>query len=210
MLCTNCGRTVKPVISVDIDGTLGDYHNHFLRFAEHYMAERLPSNYGGGREFSEYLQIEKRTYRDIKLAYRQGGMKRSMPMYPGASTFVRQMRDAGIELWIATTRPWQRLDNIDPDTRFWLDQHGIAYDGMVYGDDKYAQLIEQVNPERVVMVIDDLLEQCLVANSLGLRVFQPARTHNSLERWSHGFATFDEAARIAHQQLEAWKVGHGA
>jgi hypothetical protein len=37
VLCTRCSSVVKPLVAVDIDGTLGDYHTHFLNFAREYL-----------------------------------------------------------------------------------------------------------------------------------------------------------------------------
>src|SRR3954451_14658495 len=120
MLCTQCGRPIKPVVAVDIDGTLGDYHGHFVNFASAYLGRKLPSaeNYRSNKRFAEYLGISLAEYRIIKLAYRQGGMKRSMPIFTGAKPLLRTIEEEGCELWLTTTRPFQRLDNVDPDTRF--------------------------------------------------------------------------------------------
>lgn len=210
MRCTDCSQPVRPIVSVDIDGTLGDYHGHFIKFAEQYLGMRVPFSYGGGSEFSEFLGLEKHVYREVKLAYRQGGQKRSMNPYRGAPQFMRDLREDGFEVWIATTRPWQRLDNIDPDTRFWLDRHEIPYDGMVYGDDKYAQLFDRVEQDRAVLVIDDLLEMCQAASAMGLYVMQPMRMHNINERWPNTFAEFSDALKVAHTLKHRWEVKHGA
>lgn len=158
--CTECGKRIRPVVSVDIDGTLGDYHGHFRSFAEQYIGRRMPAEFDGGTEYSDYLGLNKPLYREMKLAYRQGGQKRSMPIFTGAEGFMRDLQRGGFEVWIATTRPWQRLDNIDPDTRFWLKRHNIPYDYIIYGEDKYQELTERIDRERVVAVVEDLLPLC--------------------------------------------------
>jgi hypothetical protein len=170
MLCSECSKAVKPVVAVDIDGTLGDYHGHFIRFAASYLGVKSPSfdYYGVGlfkTWFIERYKIDERTWYDIKLAYRQGGMKRSMPVYPGAAMLCHMIRSAGAELWLTTTRPFLRLDNVDPDTRFWLDQQAIEYDGLLYDEDKYKVLAERLDGRRVVAVLDDLPEQFEAASS---------------------------------------------
>lgn len=168
MLCTKCSEHLKPVVALDIDGTLGDYHLHFFRFADDYMGgsfvkPRLWKPYGGIEKFSDYCMdiydIDLRTYRDIKLAYRQGARKRSMPVLRGAVPLCHAVVHAGAELWLTTTRPYLRLDNIDPDTRFWLERNGIEYDGLMYDEDKYAVLADRLDPARVVAVVDDETEQ---------------------------------------------------
>jgi len=45
------------------------------------------------------------------------------------------------------------------DTLFWLEHHAISdFAGLVFDDGKYARLAEQVDPERVVAVLDDYHE----------------------------------------------------
>lgn len=186
MLCSNCSQPIKSVVAIDIDGTLGDYHGQFRSFAEQYLGTFLPLEYPGGQEYSEFLGIEKQTYREIKLAYRQGGNKRWMPLYAGALSFMGMARNSGAEIWMATTRPWLRLDNIDPDTRHWLDRNKVEYDRMVYGEDKYKQLVTMIDKERIALVVDDLLEQCIAAFEAGIpehRIWQPERSHNRNEKW---------------------------
>jgi hypothetical protein len=210
MLCSSCGREVAPVVSVDVDGSLGDYHGHFVRFAEGYLGRKLPRGYGGEMEFSEWLGIDKRTYRDVKLAYRQGGMKRTMPAFDGASWFMNGLRGLGAEIWIATTRPYLRLDNIDPDTRHWLERHDIPYDSIIYGEDKYERLVNLVEPDRIILVVEDLIEEVLVAEGLGLNVLQPERDHNVRSRREDGtFGNFRAALAEVAARLEEWRMGNG-
>lgn len=163
MICTKCSRQLGPIAILDIDGTLGDYHRHFLRFAGMYLGLRtLPAGkkmYLGEQAFSTWFcntfDVSIRVFRDIKLAYRQGGQKRSMPVFGHSRLLSSELRGAGAEIWLATTRPYMRLDAVDPDTRFWLKQHGIKYDYMLYDDHKYELLSRQIDAERVCVVLDD-------------------------------------------------------
>jgi hypothetical protein len=152
----------KPVVAIDIDGTLGDYHGHFLDFAERYFGRSFiaPDAMNPGLRLWEHMEIPLHQYREAKLAYRQGGFKRWMPVYDGAAELTRAVRASGAEVWICTTRPYLRLDNIDPDTREWLGRNGIKYDAVLFGDDKYTELVRQVGRSRIAAVLDDLPE-CL-------------------------------------------------
>lgn len=157
---------MKPVVALDIDGTLGDYHGHFLRFAAGWLGRAMPdpAENTDGVPLFRWMGVSKSTYRECKLAYRQGGMKRSMPAYEGASELTRYIRRKGSEVWICTTRPYLRLDNIDPDTRHWLRRNGIQYDGVIFGEHKYRQLRDLVGADNVVLVVDDLPEMLRVAD----------------------------------------------
>lgn len=180
MKCSDCNHVVRPVVAVDIDGTLAEYHVAVTKFSARYYNRPVPTfPYTGSEPFRDYLELTQAEHRAMKLAYRQSGAKRWQRPYPGAATFTMFVRSLGAELWVATTRPWQRLDNIDPDTREWLHRNKIEIDGLLFGDDKYQQLVDAVGAERVVAVVDDLSEQFGVAQELGLSPIQVARDHNS-------------------------------
>jgi len=149
----------KPIVALDIDGTLGDYHGHFLRFAQDWIGKLMPDpeEINPGLRLHKFMGVSLRTYRECKLAYRQGGLKRFMPCYDGAAELTTAIRRAGAEVWICTTRPYLRLDSIDPDTREWLQRNRIKYDAILYGDDKYRELKRQAGP-RVAGVLEDLPE----------------------------------------------------
>lgn len=150
-------NTGKPVIALDIDGTLADYHGWFLRFAELYLGKPMPNpkDINPRLPLHKFMGVSKRTYREVKLAYRQGGMKRSMPLVDGEfPEVVREIRKRA-ELWICTTRPYLRLDNIDPDTRHWLRRNHINYDAVTWGPNKYRDLAGHVGADRVIMAVDD-------------------------------------------------------
>lgn len=169
-----------PVAALDIDGTSGDYHGHFIRFAEAWLGRPLPSStqYTGGVPFHKYLGVSRETYNTMKLAYRQGGMKRSMPAYEGIGDFTRYIRNKGVQVWICTTRPYLRLDNIDPDTRHWLRRNRLQHDAVLYGAHKYHDLARTVGVERVVIVYDDLPKMLAQATALGMPACLRAQPYN--------------------------------
>lgn len=175
MRCSECSKVVRPVVAIDIDGTLGDYHGHFLRFASRYLGlddDYLDTvtRYHGEQPFKAWFcaiaGVDERTWYDIKLAYRQGAQKRSMPVYPYAAQLAQDVAHLGAEVWLTTTRPYLRLDNIDPDTRFWLDIHSIEYDHMLFDPNKYELLAERIDPGRLVAILEDEPEQWLRARAV--------------------------------------------
>jgi hypothetical protein len=175
---------LRPVVALDIDGTLGYYHEHFLTFAANWLqrGENIPREWRDGTEpFWRLLGTSKATYRQIKLCYRQGGLKRSMPVRNHASELTRAVRAAGAEVWVCTTRPYLRLDNIDPDTRFWLRHNHIQFDGVLFGESKYRDLTSLVGIDRVVAVLDDEPEQCERAERARLPVYMMQREYNRHE-----------------------------
>jgi hypothetical protein len=195
---------LRPVIALDIDGTLGYYHEHFLRFASEWLQRPLASSWLGGEPFWRMLGTSKATYRQIKLCYRQGGMKRSMPVREGAAELARAVRAAGAEVWVCTTRPYLRLDNIDPDTRFWLRHQGIQYDGVLFGENKYRDLAQLVGIERVVAVLDDEPEQCSRAEALGLPTRIIDRKYNQ-EAWTFRCRNLGHAQQEFTELIAKWR-----
>ncbi len=183
----------RKVVALDIDGTMGDYHGHFLRFAEMWYGRTMPdpSLNTDGVPLYKWMSTSKATYRQCKLAYRQGGMKRSMPVDPAASELSRYLRSRGVEVWICTTRPYLRLDNIDPDTRHWLRRNKIQYDGVLYGEHKYRTLAKTVGKDNILFVVDDLPEMILQARDVGLPRFIRTRPYNL------SFQTSENTVRIS-------------
>lgn len=215
MLCTNCSEPIRPVVALDIDGTLGDYHGHFLNFAMQYLGWNEVSvlRYDGTRGFGEWcceiFGIDMTTFRLVKLAYRQGGLKRSMPIDPEAPALFEMLHLHEVEIWLCTTRPYLRLDGVDPDTRFWLDRHGLHYHGLLYDEDKYDQLAERVAPERVIAVLDDLPEQVEAARRLfgGAAMFL-ANDYNYGVRPPIIIDGLDTARQMIQHRLLKWRSDH--
>jgi len=182
------GCVLRPVVALDIDGTLFNWHDDFLQFAWRWLHGRhlIPREdwfmLRDGQSMARHLGVTKEKYRECKLAYRQSGLKRDLQAFPGAHELVRAVREAGAEVWVCTTRPYLRLDNIDPDTRELLERNNLQVDGVIFGDNKYRDLTEMVGAERVVGVLDDLPEMVIEAYHHGLPVRLIERHHNQ-EWW---------------------------
>lgn len=170
-----------PIVALDIDGTLGVYHEHFRRFASDWVGRELPGGYDGSVPFYKWLGISKATYRKCKLAYRRGGLKRSMPAYAGASEMTRTIRSrTNARIVICTTRPFLSFDDVEPDTLHMLKRQGIQYDYVISGEHKYRELVKLVGKERVVMVLEDQDDMLAQALSLGLPAVRARHTHNDV------------------------------
>lgn len=216
----------KPIVALDIDGTLGDYHRNFLEFADRYFhsscgswLEMAKTRDNPGLPLWEWMGIQRRDYRDAKLAYRQGGWKRWMPVYEGAAELTREMRSAGAEVWLCTTRPYLRLDNVDPDTREWLSRNGIEYDALLFdpvdeSTSKYHELARQAG-NRVASIVDDLPEMIEAAYEAGLCPYpqrgpilrdQPYNRHYENPRRS---GSCEEIAIRLRGDVERWRIING-
>lgn len=212
----------KPIVALDIDGTLGDYHGNFLDFARRYFdSARYPIDLwttdrtNPGRPLWEWMGIQLAEYREAKLAYRQGGWKRWMPAYEGAAELTAEIRSAGAEVWICTTRPYLRLDNVDPDTREWLRRRRIQYDAVLFDPanpdqgTKYTELFRQAG-SRVASIVDDLpdmIDSAIEAAPVGSPVWPTIRDqpYNRWYDWSRRCGDMDSLGSMVHEDLSAWK-----
>lgn len=212
MRCSDCSECIYPVVALDIDGTLGQYHEHFKTFMALYLDTPMPANpWGGIGDFEDYLGVTKAVYREAKLAYRQGGWKRWMPIYPGAVELINRLHDLDVEVWLVTTRPWMRLDNIDPDTREWCRRNGIEFDGMLFGQNKYEQLVTRIDCNRIVAVLEDENTQVMQAQYWGLPVLQRVNGYNN-DALAAGFQDIYElweASKVISDTVDHWKELNG-
>jgi hypothetical protein len=218
--CSHCSEVIKPVVAFDGDGTLGDFHRHFLRFLGQYLGvDLMPvgAHYDGQERFREWVcrefHISLATWKQIKLAYRQGGMKRTMPCYRYSAPLINFCRSQGAEVWLTTSRPAYRLDNIDPDTQEWCVRNELRFDYTIFDDDKYNVLAERVDVERVVAILDDLPEMYDAAGErFGWDVPILARS-----QWNSGIKRervvrvddYNEACRLIGHSLFNWKKQYG-
>lgn len=203
-----------PVIAVDIDGTLGNYHAHFKQFAELWTGRVLRWDWDDKFEgsFSKALHMSKPMYRQCKIAFRQSGLKRAMPPFEDIRELTVDLRKAGAQVWICTTRPYLKFDNIDPDVRHWLRRNRLQWDGILYGEKKYGDLCKIVGLNRVVAVYDDLPEMQDAAAKLGIPGVMRLGEHN--QWWSPPNAEFTtqtvkslEARDVLLGLLSDWKDG---
>lgn len=199
----------RPVFGIDIDGTLGDYHGHFLRFASGWLGREIPEFAGGS--LHSHMGVSKATYRQIKLAYRRGGLKRSMPVYEGAPEMVASLRKRGAVIVICTTRPYLQLDNLEPDTREFLRRNRIPHDSILSGEHKYRDLKAIYGKEHVVSVLDDLPEMCRQAENSGLPWVLRAQPWNEDTDWPTTYlgcytGDLNMAGKVLHSRLNEWEV----
>lgn len=204
---------MKPVVALDIDGTLVDYHAHFLRFAALYFGldAEAPGylKYNAVVPLHSWLGVSKSSYRKCKLAYRRGEMKRSLPLLPPplpqAGELTKTLRRWGCDIWLCTTRPYLSHDAVDDATRHNLRRNGVVYQGLIWGEHKYRELVRTVGGNRVAAVLDDMPEMCRQAESLGLPTGFAFRPHNAVQYGainSPGGAPWP--AVETHEQTLAW------
>jgi hypothetical protein len=210
MKCSDCKQDIRPVVALDIDGTLADWHTAFFNFAERYLDRPMNHSFDGSMELSDYLAINKRLYHEMKLAFRAGGFKRWMLAYDGAKYISDCLKAMDVETWITTTRPWMRMDSVDPDTREWLRRNGIVFHGLLYDEDKYDVLISRVGRERIAAILEDQPDQFGRAKELELPVIHRRTNWNSAIHLTPNVSTLFAAQRLIKTQVNQWYVRYGS
>lgn len=227
MLCSRCSAPVRPIVAIDIDGTLADYHTHLIEFATMWLGHGPEEGgdttlngisyepYTGEGPYSDWFMtafgVEHEVFRQVKLAYRQGGMKRVQPVYDNSARMVNGLRDYGVEVWLTTTRPHDRFDRVDPDTREWIYRNGITFDALLYHGEKLKELAERVSPDRVVAVLDDqediLIEaETVLPSATGiLRRTQ----YNSAVEWDPAVEFLSDAYHTMKTLVDEWRRENG-
>lgn len=202
-------RQLPPIVALDIDGTIGVYHEHFRQFASEWVGRSLPGGYDGSIPFHKWLGLSKATYRQAKLAYRRGGIKRSMPHYTGSREFSVAVRRAGALVFVCTTRPFLAYDNIEPDTVHNLRRHGVQHDYLLSGEHKYRDLCKTVNKKQIVMVLEDQDDMLSQALSLGLPAVRMRHAHNDVcdVKVEAEVGTLRAAQEVALARIKLYKEG---
>lgn len=147
---------------------MGDYHRHFEQFARMWSGRDIVWDPSIDGSFYKQLGMSRTSYRQCKLAYRMGGMKRSMPIFENASELTRAIRQRGVRVVAATTRPYLHMSTIDLDTQHWMRRHKLQVDHILYGEHKYRDLAKSVGVGNVICAIDDDLSQLDIAFRLGI------------------------------------------
>ena len=202
----------RPVLGLDIDGTIAAYHEHYLAFVEAWLGKPVPRKYDGSVPLHTWCGISKATYRESKRAYRMGGAKRSMPTLapplPDAARLTHTVAKWGVDVYLCTTRPYLAHDNIDPDTRHWVRRNGVRCRGVIWGEHKYRDLVRMVGKGRVFAVVDDLPTMCDQAASLNVPTVFALRDHNlnDAPTYMHLSArTEDETLAVLRALLQDWR-----
>lgn len=201
-------RLNAPVVGLDVDGTMGEYHNHFIWFAEMYFGKEIPRDYDGSVSLARWCGVSKQRYRQAKLAFRRSGLKRAMPAFEGASELARTIRARGARVVICTTRPFLALEVVEEDTRIWLRRNGIQYDNIINGEHKYRELVRSYGLDRIVCVLEDLPEMISQAERLSLPALLRRGKHNSEVTWKTSVGSLPEAQEVILGLLSEWKKEH--
>jgi len=137
----------EKVCAVDLDGVLGVYPDHWLK----YLNEKTNSNYETLSEAK--INIDLITYANIKEEYRLSGSKIDIPMIEGAKEFLLKLKENGYMIVILTSRPYKKYFRIFSDTLHWLKKYDLVYDSIIFDANKNMRILQEI-PNLEFMVED--------------------------------------------------------
>lgn len=152
---TGLGRpaTSRKKVFVDLDNVMADYGGDFLRWATNGQLSPSPNDLTS-LHLNDILCLDEADYADLKHKWRIEGHKRDMTMLPGAHGALRRL-SRWYDIVIISSRPADRYENIRKDTEYWLEQHELQFDELVFTKEKFDYVHDHYDQDDVLAIFDD-------------------------------------------------------
>jgi len=150
-------ETSTRLVVIDVDNCLADLSE---------WQDKLNSAQGGAPMNDRTIAL----LESLKEDFYRGGQFRELPPIRGASEATQAIRDLGFKIVLMTARPYAQYKNLYADTMFWLREHGMAYDLILFGKDKAELIYEHIFPARPTFFVEDRVKHCLEVASIGVPV----------------------------------------
>jgi uncharacterized HAD superfamily protein len=160
----------EKVCGVDIDGVLNYYPKPWVDFVN----MKLGTSFNNLKEAKSAIPYQ--TYKDLKFEYRECGIKRTLPVREGAPETLQLLKELGYTIIILTSRPFSEHKTLYKQTTDWLDANNIPYDGIIFGEDKYLQILSKVPNLR--FMIEDHRYYANLISKWGYTVFLVTNEYN--------------------------------
>lgn len=191
----------QPILIVDLDGTIANYHDSFLIWCEYegYLAEGTHKS----------MQFGLRPDGDLLVAYPEyrrwcdefegsGGYRNICPYYDGVN-LVRAARTQGAYIVVTTARPVNTFKRIWHDTWSWLREFGIVPDQLLFEEDRslFAGMFSDKQP---VAALEDNPQNAARLARSGATVWLRAQPYNEGISWHlpniHRVKSYDEVKEV--------------
>lgn len=150
----------QPCAIIDIDNVLCDYITGILRWLHRHDSgvpeatlQRLADE--GAYVNAETLGIPDERWKRLKHEFRVSGGKRYLSAFGGATSFLRALKERGLQIVILTSRPVDRYPNIYTDTLLWLERNDLPFDFIWWATDKGERVIEGGLRQHAKLFVDD-------------------------------------------------------
>lgn len=146
----------KKVCAIDLDGVVVQYPEFFVEFIN------KKTNANHQNLFDARKNLSNDEYLEMKDAYRQSGVKQTIPLRDGAKEFVEFLKSKDYSVVIITKRPYKKYFRIFADTKANLDSNKIPYDGVIFDSEKHKTIVKEF-PQLEFIVEDNKS----IANEIG-------------------------------------------
>lgn len=163
-------------IAVDIDDTLNIVER--VKFAEAYITRKnLPFRLVD-ENAAMFARVYDWTQDDVLTFIREGGITAftDADVRAGAREALESWKEDGHEIVIVTARPKEWFGNPVNVSRDWLEKRHIPFDGIVA---ECADKGRYCAENGISVLVDDNLENCLGAQSRGVRAVLAVGKHNA-------------------------------
>jgi len=167
----------RPIVITDIDGTVGDWRTHFLKWLESKGIKHVVEDQSTSLMIDNDLSMLYKEYYDLKEEFESTGQYRNIEVYEDAHELLVELKSRYNAYIIAVTaRPSDHYSRIWMDTWMWLESNKLPVDKLIIGSESRILLAHslQESSHEVIMLEDNpgLIQRG--ANS-GIRTF--AREH---------------------------------
>jgi len=159
----------EKVCAIDIDGILYPWPEAFVRF----YTLRYPNLLDVPFTVIEKMPI----FYQLKEEYRLSGVKAREDVLPGAADFTQHLKDCGYTIILLTSRPYQKYQRIYADTLEWLNTHHIAFDAIIWNENKEKYLHEHF--PHISFIVEDDAKNIVQLAGYGFKVFAKRTSYNS-------------------------------
>jgi hypothetical protein len=144
---------LNKIAIFDIDGVLADYPKCFLSWVN----DNYNLKYDSIDEMKKTIEISR--YEEIKLKYRQCGIKRKLPIDKDIVSLIKKCKNVGFTIWIVTTRP--DIEPVKSDTLFWLKNNKVPFNEVFFVNDKKSFLKNLKCNKNINLILDDELNKLI-------------------------------------------------
>jgi uncharacterized HAD superfamily protein len=156
------------ICAIDIDGILYPWPESFVKF----YTLRYPHLLNVA--FTEVSKMP--IFYQLKEEYRLSGVKAREEVLPGAADFTKYLKDQGYTIILLTARPYERYQRVYADTLEWLHTHQIAFDAIIWNENKEKYLYDHF--PHVSFVVDDEAKNITQLANYGFKIVAKRTPYN--------------------------------
>lgn len=167
---------MKNTAIVDIDGVLADYRLGLLWWINTHYPNLRDICYRHLSRIDTWINHESmgisfREWLDILERFRMSGGKLLIPECPGASDFLKYLKDRGVKVVLVTSRPFDIYSNIYKDTVEWLVEKQFHYHLLLFSKSKADIIYKLRLTDEILFTVDDELGHIKQYVELGLKSY---------------------------------------